>query len=226
MTTECTICQEPVTDEIKMTCAASHSFCFKCILKDVETNGQLKPCPNCQTGLKYILVLNRSKNVNNSTEPFYTIKFFEECLPLLNKIALSGPDSEKSCLISEFTLLLYIKNKKQLKHVKQCITNGSDIDDIFDLIKWIRPQGRSSLSLPQSFSNILFNSGSGSGPIGPSGPIGSIGPNDVVNNQGSTRISGNATEIAEMGAELLTNFLANEIFPNVYSNNYSVSRRL
>jgi len=58
---ECTICQETVVDEIKMTCPASHSFCFKCILKDVETNSILKPCPNCQTGLKYILILNRSK---------------------------------------------------------------------------------------------------------------------------------------------------------------------
>ena len=142
----CAICTEQVIDEIRMTCEAEHPFCFKCILKDISTNNSLKPCPLCKNGSKYIMIPYKKHLSNTDIEPFYTIKYFKECLPILNKIV---QNPIKSCLISEYTLLLYIKNKRQITLVKQ----QHSVDEVFDLIKWVRPPNNAPVSsnIPVSF---------------------------------------------------------------------------
>jgi len=180
---ECTICQEPVIDEIKMTCEAAHSFCFRCIVKDVETHGILKPCPNCRNGLKYILVQNyRSKNnkADISTDPFYTLKYFEDCLPILNKISNQG---QKSCLISEVLLQLYVSNKKQLKFAKK-----HNVDEVFDIIKWSQNYQKPKVNGPAfSFTTV---------------PITRSSDGDTA---AGTR------DLTDIGIDLLTSFLTNEL---------------
>ena len=197
---QCTICQDRVKDEIKMTCEASHSFCFKCILQDVETHGLLKPCPNCRNGLKFILMLNKLKNdvVNNVSDPFYSTKYFEECLPILNKIVKDN--GQKSCLISEEILLLYIKNKKQLKIAKQF-----NIEEVFDTIKWVKPiKSTSNRGGLIDITNIM------NGLQGPQqGPP-----------QGSPQVPRpvpipRPVDLTEIGTEYLTNFFINELFPHI-----------
>jgi len=126
---ECSICQLPIVEKISLTCPAAHSFCFKCILDYIEKHQELKSCPNCRNGLKFITLGHvDDEETDPETDPYYTIKYFKECLPILYKIK-----KQESYLISEYMLLLYLANKKQLELMKNKPEN-------FDLIKWITPK--------------------------------------------------------------------------------------
>ena len=130
---------------------------------------------------------NGNNSNNNITDKFYTIKYFEECLPILNKI-IKAPDN-KSCLISEEILKLYVKNKKQLKFAKQF-----DIDEVFDIIKWVNPK---TTFIPVS----IFTTNQ---------------QDNQQDNQQQQTTGRSSTDFTEIGAELLTNFFTNEIFPHIY----------
>ena len=45
-----------------MTCSSQHPFCFKCLLQSVEANTELKSCPNCRGGDKFIMLTNDNNN--------------------------------------------------------------------------------------------------------------------------------------------------------------------
>ena len=184
--TECSICQSTIVDKVLMTCKYTHAFCFKCILKYVEQNGELKSCPNCRGGDKFIMVqsFDQSDNVgdqldhvgdqSNQEDEFYTINFFRKSIPFLEKIIKTN--FQNSCLISESSLLAFIRNKDQLKLVNVIISNSNEysIENLSKLIKWSfydrlsnrtnRPQTRppysdldNSSSVETDLSNVLMN---------------------------------------------------------------------
>ena len=54
----CTICfTENISDPVYLTCEAMHKFCFKCVLKYVNTEREGKStCPNCRgSNIKFLL---------------------------------------------------------------------------------------------------------------------------------------------------------------------------
>jgi len=140
---DCFICQQPIVDEANFTCPAAHGCCFRCILEYIEKNKELKTCPICRGGLKFITLGPNYYTDNNITadiDPFYTIQNFKECLPILYKILNI---KEESYLISEELILLYQKNKKQLQLIKNNIEN-------FDMVNWSKlgPKIRSNTRTP------------------------------------------------------------------------------
>ncbi len=130
--TECSLCNEQMIDKVSMTCTAQHSFCFKCILKNIEVNSTLKTCPNCRGGDKFIVFPNISPNNLGGSNDFYSLVYFTKSLPIIQKILNYQGNS---CLISENILLFYIKNKKQIDIAHKLIPDYK-IDDLILLIKW------------------------------------------------------------------------------------------
>jgi len=130
---ECSICYNPIVDKVSMTCSSQHTFCFKCLLKSIETNHELKSCPNCRGGDKFIMITGDlgSTEVND----FHTLVYFKKSLPLLQKI-LNDSVNVNTCLISELLLVCYVRNKKQLDIAHRLLGLDYKIEDIVPLIKW------------------------------------------------------------------------------------------
>jgi hypothetical protein len=129
---ECSICYNPIIDKVFMTCSSQHPFCFKCLLQNVEANSELKSCPNCRGGDKFIMLTNET--IPSGTG-FYSLDYFKKSLPILQKI-LGDSVTANTCLISELILVCYVKNKKQLNIAHKLISSGDSIDDIVPFIKW------------------------------------------------------------------------------------------
>lgn len=145
---ECSICHSEIVDKVYMTCMARHPYCFKCLLLSVETTNELKNCPLCRGGDKFIILENSDTPENND---FYSIYQFKKSIPILHKI-LSENVSSNSCLIPEYLLLNYVKNKKQIMLVNFLIEHDQKIDDIIPLIKW-----NDKKSIEELSSDILNN---------------------------------------------------------------------
>lgn len=152
---DCTICHNEIYHRTMMTCKATHSFCFKCILEYVEKNTELKSCPNCRGGNKFIIIpieSNEESNVEVTTSDisvttnnkkispkfdFYSLDTFKGSLPILQKI--KKLDSDNSCLVSESTLLLYINNKEPLCLASRILKSKEfnyEIEDLVKIFKW------------------------------------------------------------------------------------------
>lgn len=129
---ECSLCSEEMIDKVFMTCSTQHSFCFKCLLKSVEVNSELKSCPNCRGGDKFIMLTN---NINTEINDFYSLNYFKKSLPILQKILNNGV-TINTCLISEILLVSYIKNKKQIEVCHKLLELDYKLDDLISLIKW------------------------------------------------------------------------------------------
>lgn len=127
---DCSVCYNPIIDKVLMTCTSQHQFCFKCLLKNVEANLELKSCPNCRGGDKFIMLTNETESEDTG---FYSLKYFKKSLPILKKIL--GDSVINSCLISEIILVYYVKNKKQLDIAHKLIIDNN-MDDIIPFIKW------------------------------------------------------------------------------------------
>jgi hypothetical protein len=140
---ECSICYNKINDShVEMTCMSRHSFCFKCIIENVETHSELKPCPLCRGGSKYIL-LNLGQATKGSTGSFYSTDYFLESLPIINKLIKCK--FTNSCLVSEEALVFYVKNKKQINMFNKLVRDRKEenaeedtIDELIDCIKWER----------------------------------------------------------------------------------------
>jgi hypothetical protein len=129
---ECPLCNEEMIDKVLMTCNSQHSFCFKCLLKGVEVNSELKSCPTCRGGIKYVMLSNEtnSTDVNDINSLFY----FRKSLPILQKVL--GEDVViNTCLISEDLLVCYVRNKKQIGIIHKLLPEYK-IDELVPLIKW------------------------------------------------------------------------------------------
>lgn len=125
---ECPICANDLTDQVHMTCGAKHAFCFKCILKDIETNFELRKCPTCRGGDKFLIIDFNNVSVSDN---FESLCYLKKSIPIIQSVL-----GNNSCLISEKMLLFYIKNKKQIDIVHKLIENNYNLNDIVKLIKW------------------------------------------------------------------------------------------
>ncbi len=128
----CSICFNNIVDKVSMTCQATHSFCFKCLLENIRVNKQLKSCPLCMGGDKFILM---SDNYDKESTDFYSINQLLKHKNIINRI-MNEKDNSNSCLLSEKMLLVYILNKKQIEIYDKLISSGESIDDIYNYIKW------------------------------------------------------------------------------------------
>jgi hypothetical protein len=128
---ECSICQSDIKDKIKMSCGSQHEYCFECILKNIEVTGELRTCPLCNGGDKFIIF-----DVNqqyHSTDNYYSIYLFTKSLPVIKKILKDK--SQNTCIVSEKILQFYIKNKIQLEFV-QTLNKDYELDEIVKYIKF------------------------------------------------------------------------------------------
>lgn len=133
---ECSICLNKIVDKVLMTCSSQHAFCFKCIIEYIDTESELKNCPNCRGGGQYIMLGNEMSQIGPIvTNDFYSLNYFKKCIPVLQKIL---QDPTNSCLISENMLITYVKNKKQFEIAHKLLSSGESIDTIVTVIKWDR----------------------------------------------------------------------------------------
>lgn len=144
---ECSICFNQIHDKVSMTCASQHMFCFKCIVQYIEANSELKNCPNCRGGDKFIMIT--SDLVHTNTNDFYSLDHFKKSIPLLQKI-LQDSVVSNTCLISEMLLVCYVKNKKQLEIAHKLLNIGEQMDTVVNVIKW-----DSYDHVPDSVGNIF-----------------------------------------------------------------------
>lgn len=126
----CAICQSEVVDKVSMTCSSMHKFCFKCILKYIEKNNKLTNCPYCRGSSKYILI---EKNDTNS-DSFYDTNYLKKSLNVLSKVF---KDIEtNSCIVSDMSLVHYIRNQKQLNLFFKALQFYEKEEHLIQLIKW------------------------------------------------------------------------------------------
>ena len=130
---ECSICFNPIVDKVSMTCSSQHPFCFKCLLQNVEANAELKSCPNCRGGDKFIMLTNDT--TLHSNDSFYSLQYFKKSLPIIQKI-LGDIVTANTCLISETILVFYVKNKKQIDAVHKLMSVGESLDTVVSVIRW------------------------------------------------------------------------------------------
>ncbi len=130
---ECSVCFNQIVDKIFMTCSSQHSFCFKCILQNIEANSELKSCPNCRGGDKFIMLTNDLNTTG--ANGFYSLEYFKKSLPIMQKI-LGDSITINTCLVSENILVCYVKNKKQLDIAHKLVSLGESIDAIVAILKW------------------------------------------------------------------------------------------
>ncbi len=136
---ECSICFSQSVDKVSMTCSSQHSFCFKCLLQNIEANNKLKSCPNCRGGDKFIMLTPNPTTsgtpITSGTNGFYSLNYFKKSLPIMQKI-LKDNITINTCLISEIILICYIKNKKQLEIAHKLLSLEESIDSIVSIIRW------------------------------------------------------------------------------------------
>ncbi len=125
----CSICHNVIIDKVFMTCMPRHEFCFSCIIKSVEATNQLKSCPLCRGGDKYIMIDNCVESMDENS-----LCMFKKMIPILRE-SLKIKETN-SCLISEKLLVHFIRNKKQLKSARILLDNGLKPTDVVDMIKW------------------------------------------------------------------------------------------
>jgi hypothetical protein len=130
---ECSICFNQIVDKVSMTCSGQHPFCFKCLLQNVEANSELKSCPNCRGGDKFIMLTYNSNA--SGINGFYSLDYFKKSLPIIQKI-LGDSVTVNTCLISEIILIFYVKNKKQLDAAHKLMSQGESIDSVVSILKW------------------------------------------------------------------------------------------
>lgn len=186
---QCSICQENVVEPVRLTCRASHSFCFGCILDYIENNKELKNCPSCRGGGKYILLPDKDSSEENSQGStsnevtFKSLKNFHNSLPILQKIKNI---ESNSCLISDDILYLYISNKDQIELINEIIKNRkengiavseSDTDKLIKLIRWKTSSGSLNDLAGDMIGQFVMDNifGSSSGPREQPSDIPSVG---------------------------------------------------
>jgi hypothetical protein len=130
---KCFKCFNQIVDKVNMTCSEQHSFCFKCLLDLIEADSeQLKVCPRCRGGDKYIILGN---DLVSTGTGFYSLNYFKKTLPILQKFFGDNVNTD-TCLIPEIVLVYYVINKKQIEVAHQLISLNYSIDDAFSLINW------------------------------------------------------------------------------------------
>lgn len=140
----CSICHSEIVDKVYMTCSAKHPFCFKCLLQSVEATNELKNCPNCRGGDKFIMI---ESDTSESTNDFYTLNYFKKSIPILQKILNDNNVTPNSCLISEYLLISYTKNKKQLEIVHKLLSQDYKIADLIPLIRWYEKRSMDDIGM-------------------------------------------------------------------------------
>jgi hypothetical protein len=173
---DCSICYSKIVDKVFMTCISQHPFCFKCLLRTVETNSELKGCPLCRGGDKYIMLTN--DNIDTQIIPvddFYSLTYFKKSLPILQKY-LGDDVTVNTCLISEIMLLCYIKNIKQLDITHKLMTLNYKIDDIIPLIRWngMKSIEETGIEFVGNLFSELLGTGTNQHPIEPRRSNGSV----------------------------------------------------
>lgn len=157
---ECTLCNLEMVDKVYTTCSAKHAFCFSCILKNIEITNEIKPCPLCRGGEKYIMIENVPNTIQRDSDNFYSLDYFRKSIPILQKILSDNNVSPNSCLLSEQLLVTYVKNRKQLEIAhKLLVQDNYKIPDIIPLIKWYEKRGFDEIGA-EIFTNIaneIFN---------------------------------------------------------------------
>lgn len=148
---ECSICYNQIQDKVSMTCGSQHAFCFKCILQYIEANQELKNCPNCRGGEKFIMISSEPSSGTNND--FYSLDYFKKSMPVLQKV-LQDSTVSNTCLIAEVLLVSYVKNKKQLDIAHKLINIGESVDTLVPLIKWDSIES-SFGSIPAELGNIF-----------------------------------------------------------------------
>lgn len=127
---ECSICQSTVIDKVQMTCSSKHHYCFECLLKSVETTLELKSCPLCRGGNKFIMLNNLE---TADSDNFYSLFMFKKSIPIIQKVIKEKQTN--TCLISDKILLFYVNNKIQLEFTR-ILKEEFDTDEIIPIIKW------------------------------------------------------------------------------------------
>lgn len=163
---ECVLCNidKDKNEFINMTCDARHEFCFGCIIKNIEINKTNKECPLCRTKISSIIIPPKSKLENfNKTdfykeEDFYSIYFFNKCIPFLN--ILGNTNITNVCLIENLELTNYTKNKNELIFAVNVLKSGAetDIDKLYDHINWKTDFNWSYVNTmnPNDLSSMMF----------------------------------------------------------------------
>lgn len=168
--TECSICQSELKDKINMSCGAQHEFCFECILKNVEITGELRTCPLCNGGDKFIILgVNQQ---HQHTDNYYSTYLFVKSLPIIKKILKDK--SQNTCVISEKILQFYISNKTQLEFV-HTLNKDYELDEIIKYIRWELSTNNITDVMMGLAGDYIFGSG------------GFNGQNQGQQNQGSGR---------------------------------------
>jgi hypothetical protein len=129
---ECPICQASFKDPVKMTCKASHEFCFSCIIQWVSTKGSLESCPLCRGGDKFIIM---GDNPTRKEYSYNSLNHFLLSKKILQKV-LFIKNNENTCLIPERLLLTYVKNKDQ---IELALGSRMSSDKLIKLINWDIP---------------------------------------------------------------------------------------
>jgi hypothetical protein len=132
MSSTCSICLSDIIDKVYLTCSAKHPFCFRCLIQSIEVTNELKNCPLCKGGDKFIMV-DMSKLEDNNN--FYSLSYFKKSIPFLKKI-LNDNIGSNSCLVSEQVLITYVNNKKQLSVAHKLLDSSYEINEIISLIRW------------------------------------------------------------------------------------------
>jgi hypothetical protein len=128
---ECAICQSEIKDKVNMSCGSQHAFCFECVLKNIEVTGELRTCPLCNGGDKFIILDINHQHQN--TDNYYSIYLFVKSLPVIKKNLKDK--SQNTCIVPEKILQFYINNKTQLEFV-HTLNKDYELDEIIKYIKW------------------------------------------------------------------------------------------
>jgi hypothetical protein len=131
---DCSICHSELKNQVYMTCGSKHPFCFECLLKSVEATKELKSCPLCRGGDKFIMVDQACNQIEGDHESYYSLHNFKKSIPILQKVLKQ--ETSNTCLVSDKILIAYIKNKKQLEFSKILLSHKYEIDEILSFIRW------------------------------------------------------------------------------------------
>ena len=156
---ECSICKCEIIDKVSITCSATHSFCFKCVLDYIKQNNGLKGCPLCRGGDRFILIQQNQNHVGDDksfTHNFFSLKYFVASLPILQKI-MDKDNLSNSCIISDDVILTYISNQKQIEMTRELL-KVYKLDQIFSFIKWTKKKQPISQDIGHDVLNMMFPS--------------------------------------------------------------------
>ena len=141
----CSICQNQISESVIMSCAGMHSYCFDCIVRWIESKGELS-CPECR---KYCtsLIIPQLGNVKDSQKEGYKLKDFLEATKVLPNPKAHSRDCtcfddemENTCVYPSWVIESYLMNQDQLDCYQVLIGNGIGRRQAKRTIHWGKPR--------------------------------------------------------------------------------------